>query len=109
MGAVLSWTPSRPVDSDTAAEAADSEFMETFCLTYCLSTPSAPGANSRPVEAPLCEGGADRFVLYRDREGFAASVHEYLLHTSVQPQFESFARGFGRVCNSPLFDVLCPG
>jgi len=98
---ILSWTPSMPIGSEIALDAVDREFMDTFCLSYCLA---APGAR----EAPLCEGGMDRPVLYRDREEFAARMHEYLLHTSVQPQFESFARGFRRVCNSPLFDVLSP-
>eukprot|EP00929_Paragymnodinium_shiwhaense_P096629 TRINITY_DN58275_c0_g2_i1.p1 TRINITY_DN58275_c0_g2~~TRINITY_DN58275_c0_g2_i1.p1 ORF type:complete len:1321 (-),score=157.79 TRINITY_DN58275_c0_g2_i1:377-4339(-) len=60
------------------------------------------------LETPLCEGGCDRPVLYRDREEFARLAHKYLLHSSVQAQFESFARGFRRVCNSPLFDVLGP-
>jgi len=107
--AIMSWTPTKPVDSEAAAEAADAEFVDTFCLSYCLSAPSRAGASSAsnlPLDVPLCEGGADRLVLYRDRETFAARVHEYLLYTSVQPQFESFARGFRRVCNSPLFDVL---
>eukprot|EP00971_Amphidinium_carterae_P174369 3456573-Amphidinium_carterae.1 len=39
---------------------------------------------------------------------FVGLAHEYLLHGSVQAPFESFARGFRRVCNSPLFDVLSP-
>mmetsp|Transcript_30810 Transcript_30810/g.94754 ORF Transcript_30810/g.94754 Transcript_30810/m.94754 type:complete len:206 (-) Transcript_30810:6-623(-) len=80
--------------------------METFCLSYVFSAPSPPGAAEAPAEVPLCEDGEDRLVLFRDREVFASHVHEYLLGTSVQPQFESFARGFRRVCNSPLFDVL---
>merc|ERR1719506_704400 len=61
-----------------------------------------------PQEVLLCEEGDERPVLYKDREEFAARVHEHLLHTSVQAQFEPFARGFRRVCNSPLFDVLSP-
>jgi len=95
--AILAWVPSKPVDSESAAEEADREFVDTFCLSFCLS------------ETPLCEGGAERMVLYRDREDFAVRAHNYLLHTSVQPQFESFACGFRRVCNSPLFDVLSAG
>merc|ERR1712072_370673 len=98
---ILAWEPSRPVAEMTTAEI-DHEFVETFCMSYCFS------ANEEAPETPLCEGGLDRPVLYSDREEFAACVHEHLLHKSVQPQFESFARGFRRVCNSPLFDVLSP-
>merc|ERR1712060_486846 len=84
------------------------EFMDTFCLSFCLAVGCNSGENGQVPETPLAEGGADRMVLYRDREHFAALANEYLLHTSVQPQFESFARGFRRVCNSPLFEVLRP-
>jgi len=108
--AILAWTPSKPVDSEAAAEEADREFMDTFCLSYCFAVPSSTSTTTseQVQEAPLCEGGLTRPVLYREREDFVACVHEYLLHKSVQPQFESFARGFRRVCNSPLFDVLRP-
>jgi len=58
------------------------------------------------VEQPLCEDGASRPVLYRDRAQFATRALDFLLHSSIQPQFESFARGFRRVCNSPLFNTL---
>lgn len=100
--AILSWTPTGAVDCEAAALEADREFQEVFCLSYCFSTGNAAD------EVPLCEGGIDRPVRYRDREDFAGRVHEYLLHSSVQPQFESFSRGFRRVCNSPLFEVLSP-
>jgi len=104
--AIISWAPSKPVDSEASAELADTEFMETFCISHCISAPSAPGAEGPPREVPLCEGGEDKPVRFRDREAFVSSVHEYLLRTSVQAQFESFARGFRRVCNSPLFSTL---
>eukprot|EP00403_Amphidinium_massartii_P001110 CAMPEP_0178377562 /NCGR_PEP_ID=MMETSP0689_2-20121128/3982_1 /TAXON_ID=160604 /ORGANISM="Amphidinium massartii, Strain CS-259" /LENGTH=1542 /DNA_ID=CAMNT_0019997619 /DNA_START=13 /DNA_END=4638 /DNA_ORIENTATION=+ len=104
--AILSWKPSKPVDSETTLHEADREFADTFCLTFCWSSPSAQGTT--PEETPLCENGATRPVLYRDRVEFVSLAHEYLLHGSVQAQFESFARGFRRVCNSPLFDVLSP-
>lgn len=99
--ALLTWEPSRPA-AEMSIEEIDCEFFDTFCMSYCFS------ANGETPETPLCEGGLDRPVLYSDREEFAACVHEHLLHKSVQPQFESFARGFRRVCNSPLFDVLSP-
>jgi len=99
---LLGWEPSRPV-TELTTEEVDREFQDTFCMSYCFSS------NDSEPEAPLCEGGLDRPVLFSDREEFAALVHEHLLHKSVQPQFESFARGFRRVCNSPLFDVLSPG
>jgi hypothetical protein len=105
LDALLSWTPTFPANSPEGVAAADKEFSDTFCLSYALS---APATSNVGQEAPLCEGGADRLVLYSDREEFATLVHKYLLHVSVQPQFESFARGFQRVCNSPLFDVLSP-
>lgn len=107
--AILSWNPSKAVDSEATAAEADREFAETFCLSFCLSAPAAPGAGGAEVgEAPLCEGGCERPVLYRDREQFAAYCKNYLFNVSVQQQFESFSRGFRRVCNSPLFDVLSP-
>lgn len=99
---MLAWEPTRPADTPEALAEADREFYDTFCMSYCLR------ANDDTFESPLCEGGLDRPVLFSDREEFAACVHEHLLHKSVQPQFESFARGFRRVCNSPLFDVLSP-
>jgi len=127
LDAILSWTPSQPAVSPEGIEAANEEFMNTFCLTYVLSPPQesvhVPGsANSDgggaaasattmatpSAEMPLCEGGADRPVLYSDKEDFVELAHKYLLHTSVRPQFECFSRGFRRVCNSPLFDVLSP-
>eukprot|EP00928_Gymnodinium_smaydae_P030488 TRINITY_DN2265_c2_g1_i1.p1 TRINITY_DN2265_c2_g1~~TRINITY_DN2265_c2_g1_i1.p1 ORF type:complete len:1695 (+),score=310.16 TRINITY_DN2265_c2_g1_i1:68-5086(+) len=111
--AILSWTPSQPTDTPAGMLAADKEFEEAFCLSYVLSPPAPEGggssnASAAPAETPLCDGGAERPVLYGDREDFAAMAHRYLLHSSVLPQFESFARGFQRVCNSPLFDVLSP-
>jgi ubiquitin-protein ligase E3 A len=99
---ILSWEPARPVDSLEGIEEANREFSNIFCMSYSFST------NEDSPEEPLCEGGLDRPVLFTDREEFAACVHDHLLHKSVQPQFESFARGFRRVCNSPLFDVLGP-
>jgi len=121
--AIMSWTPSQPTDTPAGIAAADKEFADVFCLSYVQSPPAPPtpvatfqeadsseeAAVAEPLaETPLCEGGADRLVLYNDREEFAALAHKFLLHSSVQPQFESFARGFRRVCNSPLFDVLSP-
>lgn len=131
--AILSWTPSLPTDTEAGLDAADAEFQDVFCLSFVLSMPSSSSAPSsspgtpngdsttppaavseQPLcealaavaEQPLCEGGASRPVLYRDRTYFAARAEEFLLHSSVQPQFESFARGFRRVCNSPLFNTL---
>lgn len=107
LDAILSWTPSTsPEESEMTADLADKEFMDVFSLSWCISSPSAPGVDAPHSEVPLCEGGVDRPVLFRDREAFAVCIHDYLLSTSVQPQFESFARGFRRVCNSPLFKVL---
>jgi len=108
--AMLAWTPSRPVVCEETAKEADQEFMDVFCLTFCLSPPcpQSETGSARVAEAPLCPDGVEKPVRYRDRDEFAKLAHQYLLHTSVQAQFESFARGFRRVCNSPLFDVLGP-
>jgi hypothetical protein len=106
LDAILAWTPARPPDSAAGAVEADHDFVNTFCLSYAFSAPALRGQSN--TEVALAEGGADRQVLYADREKFAALAHQHLMHTSVQPQFESFARGFHRVCNSPLFDVLRP-
>jgi len=111
--ALLAWAPSQPADTEAGAEVADAEFEATFCLSFCFSPPSpasrvgvGAGSATRPEEQPLCQGGAERPVLYRDRACFVALAQHFLMHSSVQAQFESFARGFRHVCNSPLFDVL---
>eukprot|EP00445_Apocalathium_hangoei_P004585 CAMPEP_0203850666 /NCGR_PEP_ID=MMETSP0359-20131031/6897_1 /ASSEMBLY_ACC=CAM_ASM_000338 /TAXON_ID=268821 /ORGANISM="Scrippsiella Hangoei, Strain SHTV-5" /LENGTH=1478 /DNA_ID=CAMNT_0050766577 /DNA_START=169 /DNA_END=4601 /DNA_ORIENTATION=- len=111
--ALLAWAPSQPADTEADAEVADAEFEATFCLSFCFSPPSpasrvgvGAGSATRPEEQPLCQGGAERPVLYRDRACFVALAQHFLMHSSVQAQFESFARGFRHVCNSPLFDVL---
>lgn len=108
LDAILTWKPSKPADTAAGLAAADREFNDLFCISYVLSAHQQAGCVSPAAEVPLCEGGADRPVLFSDREEFARLAHKYLLHGSVQPQFESFARGFQRVCNSPLFDVLSP-
>lgn len=96
--------------SATAVVAAISVAVSSGGVAGASASGGSDCAAVEPAskEVPLCKGGLDRPVLFRDREQFAGLVHRHLLHTSVQPQFESFARGFRRVCNSSLFDVLSP-
>ena len=51
----------------------------------------------------LKENGGDVNVTNANREEYVNLYVEYLIHTSVQPQFEAFHRGFKKV----LLPLLC--
>ncbi|EIE25572.1 HECT-domain-containing protein [Coccomyxa subellipsoidea C-169] len=76
--------------------------IESFCLTF---TAGLPGIGE-PVSAPLCDDGDDVAVTADNRREYVDAYVDCILNTSIEKQFEAFARGFMMLCGGPAIHLF---
>ena len=77
---------------------------QSLCLSFLIELDSF----GNKLQYELVEGGKDILVTDQNKTNFASLYVKWLLHTGVHSQFESFKRGFLRICGEGLVKLLRP-